>query len=559
MRASRLSTAALFFTLAACDVGLELGTGASAAASCRTPALAIHTIQGVEAESALAGEIVSVEGAVTAHRDRDDGSSGFFMQAITPDDDPRSSEGLFVATGPEPLPPAIGHRVRARGEVRELEGMTQLHAIELVQECGEAAPSPTRVSLADRVPSSLDGMWVRMEETWTLIDTWRVARDGELSLSRRGRLYAPGHQLGARAELPAEPPWLLEDAGIQTSLNERGGRVPRLRVGDELRRPLGVVRFAGGRPGLLATEPLDWREPAIPSVRARPADALRLVSLNLGNYFVRLGSRGAASEEELYRQRAKLVATLVSLDADLAALTELENDGDVSVQHLLAPLNEQLRPEQRYTWSRVTPPSSSTLRAALIYRPARVRALDEARFNLPGPFTRPPLVQRFEGDRGAFTLVVVHLKSKRCDGAPAVLGPEGCNAETRLAEATALAGSMGSLSNAPASEVLLMGDFNSDSLEAPMLELRRAGYVDLLDAIADEDRYSYVFEGRASLLDHALATAGMATALRSASVWNINADEPSFRSYHLDNPPEQYHPDPFRCSDHDPIVLDLAL
>jgi predicted extracellular nuclease len=333
-----------------------------------------------------------------------------------------------------------------------------------------------------------------------------------------------------------------------------------LRAGDEIHEPAGVVHVAAGGPSLLATEPLDWSERSISLVSATPSEALRLVSLNLDNYFVRLGSRGAATEDELSRQRAKLVAALVSLDADLAALTELDNDGDASVQHLLALLNEQLRVEQRYTWSRAVPPGSSTLRAGLIYRPGRVRALGEARFDLSGHFTRPPLVQRFEGPRGAFTLVVVHLKSKRCDGAPAVVGPEGCNAETRLEEATALARSMGSLVDAdPGANVLLMGDFNSDSLEAPMLALQRAGYVELLDAIAPEDRYSYVFEGRASLLDLALATAGVAAALRSASIWHINADEPSFRSYHLDNPPEQYHPDPFRCSDHDPVVLDLGL
>lgn len=560
MDPGRRVPSALVFALAACDVGLELDTGASAAASCRAPALAIHAVQGVETESALVGELVTVEGVVTAHRAADDSRTGFFIQAITPDADPRSSEGLFVATGPRRSPPSIGRRVRARGEVRELEGMTQLHAIELVQECGEAALRPARVTLANREPSSLDGMWVRIEETWTLVDTRSLAGHGELSVSRSGRLYAPGHELGAGAKVQGEPRWLIEDEGLKTSLTEPGGILPRLRLGDKIHEPTGVVYVAAGRPALLATEPLDWREPILPPLDAAPPDALRFVSLNLDNYFVRLGSRGAASKDELSRQRAKLVAALVSLDADLVALTELENDGEASVQHLLALLNEQLRAEQIYTWSRASPPGGSPLRAALIYRPGRVRALGEARFDLPGPFTRPPLVQPFEGRRGAFTLVVVHLKSKRCDGEPAVLGPEGCNAETRLHEAAALARSMGPLGEAaPGSGVVLLGDFNSDSLEAPMLELQSAGWLELRGAMTDEDRYSYVFEGRASLLDHAFATAGVAAALRSASIWHINADEPSFRSYRLDNPPGQYRPDPYRCSDHDPIVLDLAL
>lgn len=560
MELSWVAPSALVCTLAACDIGLELGAGVPANASCRAAALAIPAVQGVGAESGFVGEVVTVEGVVTAHRATDDGRAGFFIQAVTPDADPRSSEGLFIATGTQHGSPPLGRRVRARGEVRELDGMTQLHAIELVQECGDAALGPTYVDLAGRDPSTLDGMWVRLEETWTLVDTRRLLRYGELTASRIGRLYAPGHELGSRAMVPGEPRWLIDDAELQASLEERGSSVTRLRLGDEIHEPTGVVYFAAGHPALLATQPLEWREPAVSPVRAAPPDGLRLVSLNLNNYFIRLGSRGAASEEELSRQRAKLVAALLSLDADLVALTELENEGDASLEHLLAPLNEQLRPEQRYVWSRAIPPGGNMLRAGLIYRPGRVRALSEARFDLPGPFTRPPLVQRFEGRHGAFTLVVVHLKSKRCDGAPVALGPEGCNTETRLEETTALARALGSLADAPpGSATLLVGDFNSDSLEVPMLELRRAGWVDLLDAMADVDRYSYVFEGRASLLDHALATSGVAPALMSAGIWHVNADEPSFRSYHLENPPEQYHPDPFRCSDHDPIVLDLAL
>lgn len=551
-----LVATAFLIALASCDVGIELG---DATASCHGPALAVSAVQGVEVESTRVGEVVTVEGVVTAHRSADEQRSGFFLQALAPDADPRSSEALFVATGRQHSPPSIGRRVRVRGEVRELEGMTVLHPPELIQECGEAALAALHVTLAERELGSLDGMLVQLDETLTLIDTWSLLRRGELSASRGGRLFAPGHALGSTEEVKGERRWLIEDPGLHRAIEGGVTSAARLRLGDSIRAPTGVVYFTAGRPGLLVTQPLDWGEPPLPSLRAAPPDALRIVSLNLHNYFVRLGSRGAASESELSRQRAKLVAALVSLDADLVALTELENDGDASLRHLLALLDEQLPLERRYTWSRATPPGDSPLRAGLIYRPRRVQALGDAWFELRGPFTRPPLVQRFEGQRGAFTVVVVHLKSKRCDGAPALLGPEGCNAETRLDEATALGSMASRMTTTPGAGVLLIGDFNSDSREAPMLELGRAGWLDLLDTVADEERYSYVFEGRASLLDHALATPAVAEALRSASIWHINADEPSFRSHHLDNPPEQYRPDPFRCSDHDPIVLDLAL
>lgn len=542
--------------LFACAPHLE-GGSEPGAGRCPAPALAIHDIQGYGPASAFVGRVVSVQGVVTAQRMGDAGA-GFFIQSVTPDADARSSEGLFVALGAHQAAPAVGRRVSVRGEVRELEAMTQLHAIELIQECGDSAPRPTRIA-SGAAASRLDGMWVRLEETWTLIDTWRLPAHGEVSASRVGRLYAPGHELGQPAERDAELRWAIQDSSLQSVLLSSRARACCLRLGAELHEPVGVVDFASGRPRLLATQPLEWAERAPPALPPASPELLRLASLNLGNYFVRVGARGAASELELSRQRQKLAAALLSLDADLLALTELENRGQASIEHLIAGLDEVLPPERRYTWSAALPAPQSDLRAALLYRPGRVRALGEARFDPDAAFTRPPLFQSFRRGQTTFTVGVVHLKSKRCDAGPVVVGPEGCNAETRLKEAAALVQSVLRLHDASKAGVLLVGDFNSDPLEGPLLELRRSGFVDLLDALPDEERYSYVFEGYGSLLDHALATPELALARRRANIWHINADEPGFRSYRLDNPPAEYQPDAFRSSDHDPVLVDLAL
>jgi predicted extracellular nuclease len=61
------------------------------------------------------------------------------------------------------------------------------------------------------------------------------------------------------------------------------------------------------------------------------------------------------------------------------------------------------------------------------------------------------------------------------------------------------------------------------------------------------------------LLDHALASAPLAARLAQAQIWHINADAPELLDYRLDNPPDAYLPDPRRCSDHDPLVIDLEL
>src|SRR5690606_37272602 len=78
-------------------------------------------------------------------------------------------------------------------------------------------------------------------------------------------------------------------------------------------RPLGAL--GGATPVFTRRNP----RPAVPEV----GGTLRVASLNVLNYFTTLGSRGADTPLELRRQREKLVATLLALDADVAGLIEL--------------------------------------------------------------------------------------------------------------------------------------------------------------------------------------------------------------------------------------------
>jgi predicted extracellular nuclease len=80
----------------------------------------------------------------------------------------------------------------------------------------------------------------------------------------------------------------------------------------------------------------------------------------------------------------------------------------------------------------------------------------------------------------------------------------------------------------------------------------------LFASVPAEERYSYVFEGKAAQLDHALAGPTLAARLRGAYLWHINADEPALLGYELSHPTRAYAPDARRSSDHDPIVVDLA-
>jgi hypothetical protein len=76
-----------------------------------------------------------------------------------------------------------------------------------------------------------------------------------------------------------------------------------------------------------------------------------------------------------------------------------------------------------------------------------------------------------------------------------------------------------------------------------------------------EEAYSYVFDGQLGYLDHALASASLAGEISGVTDWHVNADEPDLIDYEMTfKLPAQdalFAPDPFRYSDHDPVIIGL--
>jgi Ca2+-binding RTX toxin-like protein len=115
-------------------------------------------------------------------------------------------------------------------------------------------------------------------------------------------------------------------------------------------------------------------------------------------------------------------------------------------------------------------------------------------------------------------------------------------------------------------DVILIGDFNSYAQEDPIDDLTSHGYVDQI-ARFNSFGYSYVFDGAAGRLDHAITTPSLSTKVTRAIEWHINADEPSVIDYNTEfkQPAcgtcnvDYYSASPYRASDHDPVIVGLNL
>ncbi len=201
-----------------------------------------------------------------------------------------------------------------------------------------------------------------------------------------------------------------------------------------------VDRRYNGSWRLQLTAPLQLpalQRPAPPQV----AGALRVAAFNLENFFNGDGQgggfptlRGARTQAEFQAQLAKLVATIRPLQADVAALMELENDGygpDSAIATLVAALNagQGAAGDWRYV-DAGQGPGGNPIRVGLIYRASRVKPLGKPAVLEGGPFaehSRVPLAQAFRSKAGGKPFVVVanHFKSeglqrrRRCRRRPA--------------------------------------------------------------------------------------------------------------------------------------------
>ncbi len=562
------------------------------AASCGGSATPISMIQGRGDTSPLVGHRVTVEGILTLDARMKGGFSGFYLQQADTETDgnPETSEALFVYTR-KPTGTS-GERLRVTGTVKEFHGLTELVSVKNIKSCG---PAPLPKARVLSLPSphdleSLENMRVRLAQPLTVIDSWNLARFGELTLAANDQVVpteylTPGPKAVTAAARNRQQRLLLDDG--------RGVRQPEpipwppgglrsentVRSGDKIHDISGILDYRFGawriqpeRPPVF--QPVNTRAPA----PARPDTAhVRVMAMNLENYFNGDGEgagfptpRGAPTALALETQHQRLVEALRQPDPDILAITELENDG-YSETSAIAQLTRALGPE----WSFVATPGADgndQIRTSLLYRHDRILAEGQPLRLASGPFIRqgrPPLAQVFRSDgKGlAVQVVVPHLKSKSCRGATGKNKTrhdgQGCYAHRRSEAARAL---VQWLEQPPKirdfAGTLITGDLNSYFQEEPLQVLRHAGFTSMVHHFhpcnAQQcDHYTYRYKGEKGSLDYALASPSLMPRVLHASTWAINADEPPALGYKNNLPGTTTSP--WRSSDHNPVITDIQL
>ena len=568
----------------------------------------IHEVQGSGLASPLVGRFVAVEAIVVSN---EPGLQGFFLQEEDghTDGDPATSEGIFVFN-PGALPVTVDDRIRVTGFVAEFNGLTELTGItieEPTQFDVDPVGSPASVSLP---VSSLDdfeayeGMLVTLPQTLVISEYFNFDRFGEtvLALPAPGedRPYTPtavsptdSMAAAERADLNLRSRITVDDGRTSQNpdpaIHPGNGEVFDLdnlfRGGETVTGMTGAMYFGFGLYRVMPTDHGEYDDTVNPR-QSSPDDVdgdLTVGALNVLNFFTTLDlgpdicgpgmdleCRGADNAGEFDRQRAKILAALEGMDADVVGLIEMENTTGVE------PMERIVDGLDGYAYIDTGVIGTDAIKVGIIYRPEVVTPVGDFAIldsSVDPRFlddkSRPVLAQSFAENASGevFTVAVNHLKSKgsSCDdvGDPGDTLAGNCD----LVRTQAAAALVDWLSDDPTdsgdSDFLIIGDLNSYDKEAPITTITDAGYTDLLHAYEGELAYTFVFDGQYGYLDYALSSASLTSQVTGATAWHINADEADLIDYDttfkMDAQDMIFAPDAFRSSDHDPVLVGLDL
>jgi uncharacterized protein len=399
---------------------------------CEADYTPIYEIQGDGLFTPIPG-FVSTKGVVVGdYEGPSPNLRGFYIQDPEGDDNPATSDGIFVFNG-DSNSVNLGDLVWVAGTAAEFQDQTQISGVSTIVKCGTGTVDPVDVYLPFAISTYLEryeGMLVRLPQTLFVTEHFQLGRFGQVVMSSEGRLEQPTNVVlpGAEALLMQ----YLNDLNriiIDDHLNSQNpdpilfGRegLPlsasnTLRGGDTATGIVGVMTYtwagnsaSGNAYRVRPINALGGSVPDFQPANPRPlapdpvGGSLRVAGLNLLNYFntfdglpdvvdnctLGIGGlptdcRGADTLDEFNRQWPKTVAAILGTDPDVLGVIEIENDGygpNSAIHDLVDRLNAATAPgtfafiDVDTATGQVNALGTDAIKVGLIYKPAIVTPL----------------------------------------------------------------------------------------------------------------------------------------------------------------------------------------
>ncbi len=528
----------------------------------------VNEIQGDGASSPLAGQTVTVEGVVTGVDDEIGASftrtfpedAGIFVQEETADtdEDPDTSEGIFVGFVRDRGAYPPGTVVRLNGQVKEKFGFTMISEAfgeEPVAVGTAPVPEPVTIDVGAALaqdPSqrayyeTLEGMRVRLA-TGTA-NSGGTTKFGELFLE-------PGTMRDRLFRTEASPALLATDAdaGAGDPDNPYKPDAPSTTVvnGDLFDRvddAVGPLAFSFSHYKVMVQpdrQPTVTDGPtAFPFEVAPVADnQIRVASFNVENFFPpgQELDLGLVTQQEYDTKRQRLADAV----GDLLERPELVAIQEVFDQPTLQALADELGGYTAYVQegndSRGIDVGFLVADGVRVGDPRQLgkdATTSDGRTcsDVPGGlFDRPPLAIDVTVGAAEFTILSNHFSSKSA--------PDECRRQQAAFLEDIVAGI-----EADGGHAIVAGDLNAFEDEPALTELTdgETSLSNLWSDVPEEERYSFAFSGKLQTLDHLLVSGGL----------DDRVDDVGYA--HFDNDYFDRGTDGHKVSDHDPPLLTLS-
>ncbi|MDV3457874.1 cadherin domain-containing protein [Sphingomonas sp. HF-S4] len=531
-------------------------------------ALTIAQIQGEGHASAYVDQKVSTAGIVTAVD-----SNGFYLQMAVGDGNARTSDAVFVFTSTAPTV-VVGDGVTVRGTVAEFQAATTgLSLTEIVAPTvtidshGNALPSAVLLGANGVLPpaeaidddgltsydpttdgidfwESLEGMRVTIETPQVVSNTNEFGEtdvvasfgNGATGLNGRGGLtISPGSQ--GVPDYNPEKIQIDDDAGVFA------GFTPGYSIGDQLSSVTGVVNYAFDNYEVIVTEAVSVTKDVTlareTTVLKGDANNLSIATYNLENLDTSDGKFTILAKDIVYNLGAPdILAAQEIQDADGAG-SGSNLSGTVTAQGLIDAIYAESG--KRYAYVEIAPTTAGStggegggnIRNGYFYNIDRVNYIEGSAQLIDGTAyngTRKPLVAQFAFAGQTVTAINVHFTSRL--GSDPLWGDNQPATDAGDAARTAQAAGVKAwvqahLADDPAMNIAVLGDFNGfyfENAQKLLTEAAQGGvFTNLATLLSEEERYSYMFNGNAQLIDNILVTGGLVANAQYDAV-HLNAE-----------------------------------
>jgi hypothetical protein len=501
----------------------------------------IWAVQGSETRSPYILSQITTAGVVTGIFPE---LEGFWIQELNTDNDPTTSPGLFISTGPNLPEIDPGDLIAVTGRVREAFQETQLEISSpaSVSVLGSSfIPLPTALdpprndAESQAYYEALEGSLVSVPGPALVVGP--TTRYGEFAL------VLPKHDLNRVWQGPEQGLLIHVDDGSSETHETRDGQESVVAVGDSVSGLVGVLSYSFGNYKIepTAAYAVQNQTPKIIPLAPLEPGSFRIMTWNVENLFDFVVPHPSSpplptvSEYKLNISRAAQTIQAAGLPTVIAfqEVENLEILEDIAAEPLLAVYD--------YQAALIEGTDSRGIDVGYLVRGDQAEIINTIQYPAPGNITsRPPLLIELSlaGSDAHLYLLNNHFTS--------MSGGEQATEPRRDAQAAwnvqitrdILEQNSGAL-------IAVMGDLNSYYGSKPLQTLEDAELMNLFDWLGPEERYSYVYQGVSQVLDHIMVNESLAAYLIEVEVLHCNADYPL---------PFSDEEGFIHSSDHDPLI-----